>query len=74
MTAESDALVVLARLLPQRLVVVDVGARWGFAQAWDRLRDKCLTIGFEPDEERDDQAASLHVARGAGAGDFAIGT
>ena len=59
-TAESDALVVLSRLLPQRLVVVDVGARWGFAQAWDRLREKCLTIGFEPDEEECARLSELH--------------
>ena len=51
-TAESDALVVLSRLLSERLVVVDVGARWGFAQAWDRLRERCLTIGFEADDNQ----------------------
>jgi FkbM family methyltransferase len=59
-TAESDALVVLSRLLSQRLVVVDVGARWGFAQAWDRLREKCLTIGFEPDEEECARLSEIH--------------
>ena len=59
-TAESDALVVLSRLLAERLVVVDVGARWGFAQAWDRLREKCLTIGFEPDEEECARLSEIH--------------
>jgi FkbM family methyltransferase len=59
-TAESDALVVLSRLLSERLVVVDVGARWGFAQAWDRLREKCLTIGFEPDEEECARLSEIH--------------
>jgi len=59
-TAENDVLVLLSRLLTERLVVVDVGARWGFAQAWDRLREQCLTIGFEPDAEECARLNELH--------------
>ncbi len=40
----------LAGLLQEPLVVVDVGCRWGFAQAWERLGDHSLIIGFDPDE------------------------
>ncbi len=40
----------LAGLLEQPLVVVDVGCRWGFAQAWERLGDRSMIIGFDPDE------------------------
>ncbi len=40
----------LAGLLQEPLVVVDVGCRWGFAQAWERLGDRSMIIGFDPDE------------------------
>jgi len=40
----------LAGLLQEPLVVVDVGCRWGFAQAWERLGDHSTIIGFDPDE------------------------
>ena len=39
----------LAPLLRDPLVVIDVGCRWGFADAWERLGDRCRCIGFEAD-------------------------
>lgn len=47
----SDASSVLASLLAEPLVVVDVGCRWGFAEAWARLGDRARLVGFEPDVE-----------------------
>jgi len=36
----------------QTIVLVDIGARWGFNTPWDQLDKKYVTyIGFEPDEE-----------------------
>lgn len=46
-----DATSVLANLLDDPLVVVDVGCRWGFSDVWTRLGSRCLTIGFDPDAE-----------------------
>jgi FkbM family methyltransferase len=40
----------LAELLDDPIVVVDVGCRWGFGQAWEQLGDRCRLIGFEPDD------------------------
>jgi FkbM family methyltransferase len=40
----------LASLLDEPLTVVDVGCRWGFADTWDELGDRCTIVGFEPDE------------------------
>jgi FkbM family methyltransferase len=40
----------LAAHLPDELVVVDVGCRWGFAQHWDALRPHVRLIGFDADE------------------------
>jgi FkbM family methyltransferase len=53
----------LARLLDEPLVVVDVGARWGASQAWDALGDRCLTIGFEPDEAECERLNLLHAGQ-----------
>src|SRR5262249_30005147 len=39
----------LASLLEEPLVVVDVGCRWGFADEWENLGDRCEIVGFEPD-------------------------
>ena len=50
----------LARLLEDPLVVVDVGARYGFAQAWTGLGDRCMTYGFEPDEEECTRLTEQH--------------
>lgn len=44
-----DATSVLADLLREPLVIVDVGCRWGFADAWSQLGDSCTIIGFDPD-------------------------
>ena len=41
----------LANLLDEPLVVVDVGCRWGFAAAWEQLGDHCRVVGFDPDVE-----------------------
>jgi FkbM family methyltransferase len=46
----ADLTSTLAGLLQEPLVVVDVGCRWGFAQAWERLGDRANIIGFDPDE------------------------
>lgn len=35
----------------RRLVVVDVGARYGGEQHWNAYGDQLILIGFEPDEE-----------------------
>jgi FkbM family methyltransferase len=39
----------LASMLDEPLAVVDVGCRWGFADAWEELGDRCEIVGFEPD-------------------------
>ena len=39
----------LASLLDEPLAVVDVGCRWGFADTWEDLGDRCQIVGFEPD-------------------------
>ncbi|MEA2685156.1 MAG: hypothetical protein QOE93_351, partial [Actinomycetota bacterium] len=44
-----DATSVLANLLDDPLVVVDVGCKWGFADVWTGLGDRCTIIGFDPD-------------------------
>lgn len=59
-TALPDLLPVLAGLLDRRLVVIDVGARWGVAPIWDQLGDQCHTIGFEPDEAECSRLAHLN--------------
>jgi len=46
----ADLTSALAGLLQDPLVVVDVGCRWGFAQAWERLGDRAIIVGFDPDE------------------------
>ncbi len=42
---------ILASILDDPLVVMDVGCRWGFADAWEQLGDRCIAVGFEPDAE-----------------------
>lgn len=39
----------LASLLEAPLNVVDVGCRWGFADTWETLGERCTIVGFEPD-------------------------
>jgi FkbM family methyltransferase len=41
----------LAALLHEPLLVIDVGCRWGFADMWETLGDRCVAVGFEPDPE-----------------------
>lgn len=40
----------LSGLLDERIVIADVGCRWGFADTWEQLGGRCRAIGFEPDE------------------------
>lgn len=54
----------VARLLDRPIVVVDVGARWGFSPAWDDLGDRYQAIGFEPDAEECERLAELHRQSG----------
>ncbi len=42
---------ILASILDNPLVVMDVGCRWGFADTWEQLGDRCVAVGFEPDAE-----------------------
>ncbi|HEX8771269.1 MAG TPA: FkbM family methyltransferase, partial [Acidimicrobiales bacterium] len=51
----------LARFLSDPLVVVDVGCRWGFADHWHRLGDRCLAIGFDPDGAECDRLAEQYA-------------
>ncbi|HYH58036.1 MAG TPA: FkbM family methyltransferase [Thermoleophilaceae bacterium] len=37
--------------LPDPVVVVDAGVRWGFAGEWDQLGEAVRLIGFEPDPD-----------------------
>jgi FkbM family methyltransferase len=46
-----EVLGMLARLLDDPIVVVDVGCRWGFADVWADFGDRCIAIGFDPDVE-----------------------
>ncbi|HKA93980.1 MAG TPA: FkbM family methyltransferase [Acidimicrobiia bacterium] len=54
-SAASEVASVLARLLEEPIVVADVGCRWGFADTWEQLGDRCHAIGFEPDEAECEQ-------------------
>jgi FkbM family methyltransferase len=47
----SEVASLLATLLDDPIVIVDVGCRWGFADTWDQLGDRCRAVGFEPDED-----------------------
>lgn len=59
----TDSTSVLANLLDEPLVVVDVGARWGFSRVWDNLGDRCRTIGFEPDPGECQRLSELYRDR-----------
>jgi FkbM family methyltransferase len=50
-SAASEVASLLATLLDEPIVIVDVGCRWGFADTWEQLGDRCRAIGFEPDED-----------------------
>jgi FkbM family methyltransferase len=45
------------------LVVVDVGCRWGFADKWERLGDRCISIGFDPDAEECERLREYYAGR-----------
>jgi FkbM family methyltransferase len=45
------ALTEISSLLDRPLGVVDVGCRWGFAEAWQVLADRVRLGGFDPDED-----------------------
>ena len=49
--APAEVASILAALLDEPLVVMDVGCRWGFADSWEQLGDRCIAVGFEPDAE-----------------------
>ena len=63
MTADASALAssqvaaVLASILEEPLTVVDVGCRWGFADTWEELGDRCRIVGFEPDRVESERLA-----------------
>ena len=59
----SVPLLPLARLLTEPLVVVDIGARWGFSQIWAGLGDRCVSVGFEPDRVECERLVTLHQGR-----------
>lgn len=46
-----EALTAIITLLDRPLSVVDVGCRWGFAEAWHALTNRAHLVGFDPDEE-----------------------
>ncbi|HEV2974866.1 MAG TPA: FkbM family methyltransferase [Solirubrobacteraceae bacterium] len=50
-TAAATTAAAAARLLDRPLRVADVGCRWGFADAWQRLGDAVEITGFDPDAE-----------------------
>ena len=61
--APSSPLWALTPLLKEPLVVVDIGARWGFSSMWEELGDQCIRIGFEPDAAEYERLVKLHAGR-----------
>ncbi len=59
----ADTTSVLASILSDPLVVVDVGCRWGFADRWDRLGERCINVGFDPDREECERLAARYADR-----------
>jgi len=53
----------LATLLDEPLAVIDVGCRWGFADTWEALGDRCNIVGFEPDRAECDRLRSHYGDR-----------
>src|SRR5262249_20161051 len=51
---------VLSAILPEPLVIIDVGCRWGFSQAWNALRPNVRIIGFDPDRTECLRLQQLH--------------
>lgn len=58
-----DATSVLVNLLDEPVVVVDVGCRWGFADVWTGLGDRCTIIGFDPDVSECEQLRQRYLGR-----------
>ena len=58
-----DATSVLVNLLDEPVVVVDVGCRWGFADVWTGLGDRCTIIGFDPDVAECDELRQRYLGR-----------
>jgi FkbM family methyltransferase len=54
---------VLAELLEDPIVIADVGCRWGFADNWEQLGDRCHPIGFEPDEDECERLRQRYADR-----------
>jgi FkbM family methyltransferase len=50
----------LASLLEEPLTIVDVGCRWGFADAWEDLGERCNIVGFEPDRGECDRLSQYY--------------
>jgi FkbM family methyltransferase len=62
-SAASEVASLLAMLLDDPLVIVDVGCRWGFADSWEQLGNRCRAIGFEPDTDECDRLRELYRDR-----------
>ena len=53
----------LAGHLPDRIVFVDAGARWGFAERWVDLAPHIRLIGFEPDPDECSRLTRMYAGR-----------
>lgn len=49
--ARRPAIVELARRLPDRLTLADIGVRWGFEPRWNALAPAARLIGFDADDD-----------------------
>jgi hypothetical protein len=49
--------------LDRNLVIVDVGCRWSFAEAWDQLSPNVTLYGFDPDAEECERLRSLYKGK-----------
>jgi FkbM family methyltransferase len=63
LSASSEAASLLATFLDEPIVIADVGCRWGFADAWEQLGDRCHIIGFEPDEDECERLRKRYQGR-----------
>jgi FkbM family methyltransferase len=62
-TAESRKFESLTRELDRKLVVVDVGCRWGFADIWEKLSPHVKLFGFDPDVEECERLRPLYEGK-----------
>ena len=60
---ERESLQALKDRLDRNLVIVDVGCRWGFAEAWDQLSPNVTLYGFDPDAEECERLRSLYKGK-----------